>query len=102
MFTSKLNKYQKNYDYLVNILKSSDIDTKEKVETHLKSVLSRAVKFSLIVIAVIALLCVLLPKYIPIWGILAVLILTWAWASALSARKIMKDYISKELEPDNS
>ncbi|MGH1486756.1 MAG: hypothetical protein ACRBCI_11090 [Cellvibrionaceae bacterium] len=100
MFASKLNKYEKNYDYLVTILKASEIDTKEKVETHLKGVMSKAFKFTVIVAAIIGTLCLTLPKYTPIWGILCILALAWGWTSAISARKIMKDYIRRELDSE--
>jgi hypothetical protein len=99
MITNKLNKYEKNYDYLTNILKESGITTIEKVQNHLQGLMRKCLRFSLIVMLFTLGLCLLLPKYYPIWGMFGVLILAWAWASALSARKIMHDYMDRELRP---
>jgi hypothetical protein len=99
MISTKLNKYQKNYDYLTKVLRESNNNTREKVENHLKGVMSKCLWFSLLVTIITLIACFLLPQYYPIWGIVCILILSWAWASALSARKIMLDFIDKELNP---
>ena len=101
MFSNKLNKYQKNYDYLVAVLKKAQIDTVEKVQVHLNKVLIKVLWFSLAVFIVVAILYWLNPVYYPIWGIIAILALAWGWVSALSAIKIMRQYIKDELQSGN-
>ncbi len=97
MFDSKAKKQEKDYQYLVKILKSSNIDTPEKVESYRKNILPKALYASAAILIITTLLSLLLSKYYPIWGILAVLCLAWVWASALATKKIMIRYIKEEL-----
>lgn len=103
MFASKAQKEEKDYNYLADILRSSGMDTAEKVEAHLKKVMSRAVYASLVMLAFIAALCLLSPKYSPIWGIVGVMCFAWIWRSAIVARRIMHRYIREEINaPDDA
>lgn len=97
MFASKKQKMEKDYRYLADILKSSNMDTEEKVLSHLKKVSSRAIKATILVALVIGSLCLLWEKYIPIWGITGIMCFAWIWRSALEARKIMHRYIDEEI-----
>ena len=97
MIFNKLSKYQKNYNYLVGILKSSGLDTEEKLKAYLKRITRRALIFTGITICVAFALYLAAPKYLAIWGMLAVLALAWGFSSALTAHRIIHQYIRDEL-----
>ena len=102
MLFNKINKYQKNYDYLVAVLKESQIDTVEKVNVHVNRAFIKVLWFSLFVLIVAAIFYWFNPAYYPIWGVMTILALAWGWASALSAIKIMRQYIKDELQCNKS
>jgi hypothetical protein len=97
MFSSKAQKQEKDYIYLSQILKSSGFDTADKVNAHLRKVFKRARYASLLIIIVFGVICLLTPNYLPIWIILGGLCVIWAWASAVSAKRIMTRYIEEEI-----
>ncbi|MFT6389475.1 MAG: fatty acid desaturase [Cellvibrionaceae bacterium] len=101
MFASKAQKEEKDYKYLADILKTSGMDTAEKIEAHLKKVMSRAFYATVAMLALIAALCLISPKYSPIWGIVGVMCFAWIWRSAIIARKIMHRYIKEEISTNN-
>ncbi len=102
MFDSKAKKQEKDYQYLVKILKSSNIDTLEKVDSYRKNITPKALYASIAILIMSALLSLLLNKYYPIWGIIAVLCLAWVWASALTTKKIMIRYVKEELSKETN
>ncbi len=103
MFASKAQKQEKDYRYLADILKASNMDTVEKIESHLKKVTARALYATIIMLTIIGLLCLFLPKYGPIWGIVGIMCFAWIWRSAFTARKIMHRYIREEINtPDKN
>lgn len=97
MFASKAQKDEKDYKYLSDILRESNMDTVEKIEVHLKKVMSRALYATIAMLLVIGSLCLISPKYSPIWGIVGVMCFAWIWRSAIVARRIMHRYIEEEI-----
>jgi len=97
MFASQAQKDEKDYIYLSEILKSSNMDTAEKVGAHLKKVMSRALYATIAMLLFIGVLCFISPKYSPIWGIIGVMCFAWIWRSAIVARRIMNRYIEEEI-----
>lgn len=97
MFSSKQKKYQKNYNYLVEVLKASNIDSREKVHEQLKSVYIKVTFFSVLVLVVFALLIFFLPEYYSILLVFGVLVFMWGCSSAYNAVKIMRQYVRDEL-----
>ena len=97
MIFNKLSKYKKNYDYLTGIFKSSGLDTEEKLKAYLSRITRRAVIFSSVVLVAAVILYWLAPQYLAIWGMLAVLVLAWGVSSALTAQKIINQYIREEI-----
>ena len=101
LFGSREQKAEKDYQYLAEVLKTSNMDTEEKIHDHLKKVNSRALNATLLVVFIIGSLCLLWEKYFPIWGITGIMCFAWIWRSALVARKIMHRYIDEEINnPD--
>jgi len=101
MFASKAQKEEKDYKYLSEVLKSSDMDTAEKVEGHLKKVMSRAFYATIVMLTIIGIFCLVSPKYSPIWGIVGVMCFAWIWRSAAIARRIMHRFIKEEINNNN-
>jgi len=97
MFASKAQKDEKDYKYLSDILKESNMDSAAKVEVHLKKVMSRALYATVAMLLFIGVLCLISPKYSPIWGIVGVMCFAWIWRSAIVARRIMHRYIKEEI-----
>lgn len=97
MIFNKLSKYKKNYDYLTGIFKSSGLDTEEKLKAYLSRITRRAVIFSSVVLVAAVILYWFAPQYLAIWGMLAVLVLAWGVSSALTAQKIINQYIREEI-----
>lgn len=97
MIFNKLSKYQKNYDYLTGIFKSSGLDTEDKLKAYLSRITRRAIIFSTVVCVAAMALYWYAPEYLAIWGMLAILVLAWGMSSALTANKIINQYIREEI-----
>lgn len=97
MFSSKAQKQEKDYQYLRQILKESDIDTVEKVKAHQSRIIKKGLYATAILLVVLAVFCLASPKYVPIWGIVGIMCFAWIWRSAFVAKNIMHRYIEEEV-----
>ncbi len=89
---------EENYQYLAGILKTANVDSREKAQNHIKGLRDKALKFSLIPIAILVLGKLILPKLMPIWFMLGLFGLTWIWLSTFSTIQMIKRFIEKEFQ----
>ena len=97
MFPKKPDKEQ-HYQYLVTIMKEGNVDTTEKAETHIKGMKNKAMRFSLIVVAIAVILYLLFPLFAFFIALISVFSIAWAWASTLETQKMIREYIARELK----
>ena len=86
-------KKEEQYQYLVNIMKAGNVDTREKAEGHIRGLKQKAYKFSAIPLLIVAIGSVILPGYIAIWAILCLFGLAWIWSSTYATMQMMRRYI---------
>ena len=91
-------KKEEQYQYLVNILKTGNVDTREKAEGHIRGLKQKAYKFSAIPLLVFAVGSMILPSYIAIWMMLCLFGLAWIWSSTYATTQMMKRYIRSEFD----
>lgn len=89
---------EENYQYLANILKSADVDTREKAQGHIKGLRDKAIKFSSIPLLVIILGVIFLPQFMPVWVMIVLFGLAWIWLSTYSTIQLIQRYIQKEFD----
>lgn len=89
---------EENYQYLAGILKSGNVDTREKAQEHIKGLKDKAFKFSSIPVLVIIFGALLLPKFMPVWVMIFMFGLAWIWLSTYSTIQLMQRYIKKEFD----
>lgn len=93
---AKKSTNEENYQYLARILKSADVDTREKAQEHIKGLRDKAIKFSSIPLLVIIIGVLFLPQFMPIWGMIVLFGLAWIWLSTYSTIQLIQRYIQKE------
>ncbi|MGH1438760.1 MAG: hypothetical protein ACRBBR_01510 [Cellvibrionaceae bacterium] len=89
---------EENYQYLASILKSADVDTREKAQGHIKGLRDKAIKFSSIPLLVIILGVIFLPQFMPVWVMIVLFGLAWIWLSTYSTIQLIQRYIQKEFD----
>lgn len=95
MLKSKPSK-EENYQYLVRIMQSGGVDSREKAESHIDGLMKKSWRFSIIPIAVLILGAVLAPKLLFFWWLFGLFGLAWIWCSTYATTQMMKRYIKEE------
>lgn len=101
MFRQKPNREQ-NYQFIASVMREGNIDTIDKVRSHVANLKRKATRFSAIVLVVTVLLYLIFPKLIVIWFMLAFGALAWVWSSSFSTILLMKMYIERDLASTDS
>ncbi|MGH1484614.1 MAG: hypothetical protein ACRBCI_00255 [Cellvibrionaceae bacterium] len=89
---------QQHYQYLVEIMKEGNVDSKEKAEHHIKGMKSKAMRFSLIILVIATVIYLAFPAFVFFIALISVFTVAWAWSSTYATQKMIRQYISKELK----
>ena len=73
-----------------------------KLQNHIKKIMQKGLYATLILLLAAVIICLVSPKYTPIWGITALMCFAWIWRSAFIAKNIMYRYIEEEINQVNS
>lgn len=93
---------EENYQYLVRILKSGGVDTREKADLHIKGLVKKSWHFSLIPAIVFLAGILLAPQLLFFWYMFGILGLAWIWCSTYATTQMMKRYIREEFTEEHS
>ena len=97
MFPKKPTK-EENYQYLVKILKTGNVDSAEKAKDHISGLVKKSWRFSIIPTAIIVFGAIFLPQLLFFWFMFSSLGLAWIWCSTFATSQMMKRYIREEFE----